>query len=87
MLRPFQALDQFFDVVIAGTRRQSEPAWMHRERFAAQGNSRQPKPQKAIHRLFQRTAGLTHLFFQKTGHIIVNRERSSHISMLLNVAS
>ena len=68
----FQAFDQFFNAVIAETRRQSKFARTHGERFAARRDSGQSQSQKAIHCLFERTAGFTHLFFEETRYVVVN---------------
>ena len=86
MVRPFEFLDEFGDLVAItdpeGERRHHEPLFLL---WIIAGD--QPLPQQPVHRSFERIAASPDLVLNQPGNIIVNGKSSAHIMMLERKAS
>ena len=87
MVRPFQKLDQFFDLIEALSRRRLQVPRFNFERFPGWLLGGQAEAQEIIDRLLERASRAPELFLEQLRDIIIESKRGSHIMMLLCKAS
>jgi hypothetical protein len=83
MVRPFQKLDQFFDVIetLAGRRLQVPGLYFERLSLWLLWK-RKSQPYRPIHHLLERFPGLSHFLVHQGRDIIVYGKSCTHIMML-----
>ena len=86
MSRAFQIVEKVFYFIEVSW--QSKIDRFHLERLSRRlFRCRQPEPERIVHHLFERMAGLPCFLFKQLGNIFIQRKCCSHIMMLVDETS